>query len=260
MGALQHADSTTAIAAPTVVSGPRVWQSAAMTAKPHRIFTHGSPEPLAPGLWRVVGSLPFPLKRNMFIWRMPEGGLLLYSVVALSEAGMAALEALGRPAIMVVPHPFHVMDAPFYAARYPELKIVGLPDAGSRTHGLRVDATPEAALAPLGVRAERAAGLKYGELCLDLPLAEGAGRAFLCTDLFGRNEGRTALMMKLLGPPGGEGVARIVRWRQIADKNAVRAFLRAQAEIPGLSLTAGCHGAVVRDDPAGFLRRAADAL
>jgi hypothetical protein len=231
-----------------------------MSARPHRIFTHGSPEPLAPGLWRVVGSLPFPLKRNMFIHRLADGGLLLYSVVALSEAGMTALEALGRPRIMVVPHPFHVMDAPFYAARYPDLQIVGLPDAASRTRDLRLDASPEAALVPQGIRAVPAAGMKYGELCLDLPLAEGAGRAFLCTDLFGRNEGPTALMMKLLGPPGGAGVARIVRWRQIADKAAVRGFLRAQADIPGLALTAGCHGGVVRDDPAGFLRRAADGL
>lgn len=231
-----------------------------MAAQPHRIFPHGSLEPIAPGLWRVVGGLPFPLKRNMFVWRMPDGDLLLYSVVALDEAGMTALEALGRPAIMVVPHPFHVMDAPFYAARYPSLRIVGLADAGSRAPGLRIDATPEQALAPLGVRAVAAAGMKYGELCLDLPLAEGAGRAFLCTDLFGRNEGKTALMMKLLGPPGGEGVARIVRWRQIADRAAVRGFLRAQADTPGLRIAAGCHGGVVRDDAAGFLRRAAAGL
>ncbi len=46
-------------------------------APPHRIFPHGELEPIVPGLWRVVGSLAFPLKRNMFVYRLPDGGLLL---------------------------------------------------------------------------------------------------------------------------------------------------------------------------------------
>ena len=98
----------------------------------HRIFPHSSLEQVAPGLWRVVGTLPFPLKRNMFVYRLGDGTLLLYSVVALDEAGLAALDALGRPSVMVVPHPFHIMDVPFYKARYPDLHVVGQPDAQAR--------------------------------------------------------------------------------------------------------------------------------
>lgn len=39
----------------------------------HRIFPHGPPVELAPGLWQVEGSLPFPLKRNMTVYRRPDG-------------------------------------------------------------------------------------------------------------------------------------------------------------------------------------------
>lgn len=228
-----------------------------MAKSPHRIFPHEPPTAVAPGLWRVVGSLPFPLKRNMFVWRQPDGGLLLYSVVAMNDAGLAALEALGRPSTMVVPHPFHVMDAPFYKARYPDLKVVGLPDAGARVEGVSFDATPEQALAPMGIRTHVVPGLKCGELALDLPLGANAGRGLIFTDAVGQSEPPVALMMRLLGPPGGAGVARIVRWRQVADKAALRGFLRAQAETPDLRLVAGCHGGVVTQDAAAWLRHAA---
>jgi hypothetical protein len=224
----------------------------------HTLFPHDLPTLVAPGLWRVVGSLAFPLKRNMFVLKLPDGGLLLHSVVAMNDAGLAALEALGRPAIMVVPHPMHVMDAPFYKARYPHLRVVGRADAGARVKGVTFDGTPEQVLPALGIGVHLAAGMKIDEIVLDVPI--GDGRGLLFTDLVGQNEGATSFLLKLLGPPGGAGVARIVRFRQIADKGAVRDFLRSRAETPGLRLVAGCHGGVVTHDCAGWLRRAADGL
>ena len=205
----------------------------------HTLFPHDLPTLVAPGLWRVVGSLAFPLKRNMFVLKLPDGGLLLHSVVAMNDAGLAALEALGRPAIMVVPHPMHVMDAPFYKARYPHLRVVGRADAGARVKGVSFDGTPEQVLPALGIGVHLAAGMKIDEIVLDVPI--GDGRGLLFTDLVGQNEGATSFLLKLLGPPGGAGVARIVRFRQIADKGAVRDFLRSPAETPGLRLWAGLH-------------------
>ncbi len=68
------------------------------------IYPHGDIEPVKGcegELWSVLGSLSFPLPRNMFIWRLPslpeedgkgdiEGDktkpkLLLYSVIELDE-------------------------------------------------------------------------------------------------------------------------------------------------------------------------------
>jgi hypothetical protein len=224
----------------------------------HKIFPHDLPTPCAPGLWRVVGSLPFPLKRNMFLARLPDDGLLIYSAVALNEAGLAAMERLGRPSVMVVPHPFHIMDAPFYKARYPDLKVVAMPDAQARMGDLKADAMPDQVLPGLGIGFHVVPGLKYAEIALESPV-EG-GHALLVTDVVGQNEAKTPFLMKILGPPGGAGVARIVRWRQILDRAKVRDFLRERAAAEGLRLLAGCHGGVVTHDCAGWLRLAADSL
>ena len=36
----------------------------------YKIFPHGRPVAIAPALWEVTGSLPFPLKRKMVIHRL----------------------------------------------------------------------------------------------------------------------------------------------------------------------------------------------
>src|SRR4051794_7702875 len=98
----------------------------------HTIFPHGKPEPFAPSLWEVRGTLSFPLVRKMVIHRLADGTLLLHSVVAMDEEGMRALEALGQPSVMVVPHAMHTLDAPFYAERFPEMKVVAPKDIAEK--------------------------------------------------------------------------------------------------------------------------------
>ena len=94
-----------------------------------KLFPHSTPEQLAEGVWRIVGQLPFPLLRNMIVVRLKDGGLLLHSLVALDDTGMAALEKLGQPKIAIVPHRAHQMDVPFYRKRYPDLQILTRRDA-----------------------------------------------------------------------------------------------------------------------------------
>jgi hypothetical protein len=212
----------------------------------HAIYPHGGLTELAPNLWQVEGTLPFPLKRNMTVYRLADGRLLLYSVVAMNDAGMAALEALGRPAVMVVPHPFHVMDAPFYKERYPELTVLAAPDAQAKMGAkVKVDATPEEGLAPLGIRSRTVPGVRYAETVLDLELADG-GRAMVVTDIILTTP--KGFLMRLLGPPGGAGVARIVKFRQVTDRAKVAGFLRESAGIDALRLVAVAHGAPVVGD------------
>src|SRR5437016_9762241 len=91
------------------------------TAAEHkRIFRYGPPRAIMPDVWQIEGSLAMPgIPRNMTIHRIPDGRLVLYSVIAMHEHGMRALEALGDPAWMVIPHDRHQMDAAFYRARFP---------------------------------------------------------------------------------------------------------------------------------------------
>ncbi len=224
----------------------------------HRIFPHGKPEEFAPGLWQVRGTLKIPLVRKMVIHRLPSGGLLLHSVVAMDDEGLRALEALGRPEVMVIPHPMHTMDAPFYAKRYPDLKIIAPDDAVTRLGG-RVKAHPSAEeeLPQHDIRAHRVPGMKYTEIVLDVP--SGGGRALLFTDLVGQGDVK-GFAMRLLGPPRGAGIARIVRWRQIGDKAQVAGFLRKAGETPDLRAVMGAHSNPVTTDAAAFLHAAAAQL
>jgi hypothetical protein len=233
-----------------------------MPEAPHKVFPHGKPEALAPNLWQVRGSLPIPLRRNMTIHRQPDGTLLLDSVVAMDEDGMRALEVLGRPRVMAIPHGHHRMDAAFYRRRYSELRVACPPQGLGRAEEVcPVDGTPEAVLEPLGAKVHRVEGMLSGEYGLEVDIPGGKA-LILCDILGGPTPGeKPKLLMRLLGPPRGEvGIARIVRFRMIKDRAAVRASLEKMADIPDLRIITVAHGPPIMSGCADVLRRAAASL
>ena len=227
----------------------------------HRIFPHGNLEPLASNLWLVRGSMPFPLRRNMIVYRLPDGTLVLYSVVAMNEEGMKALEALGRPAVMVIPNRGHLMDAAFYTKRYPDLKVACPPQGKKKALERcgRVDGTPEDLLKPLGIKVHPVHGVRNGELALELDIP--GGKALITNDVIGGRdpEAGKSFLLRLTGPPAGVrlGVARIVRWVMVHNKVDLRSWLHLMAENPALKLITASHAAPVDSDCAEALRDAA---
>ena len=219
----------------------------------HRIFPHGALEEIAPNIWQVEGSLPVPLKRNMTVHRLPNGELVIYSAVALHDEGMAALEALGRPAWLVVPHPLHTMDAPFYKDRYPDIRVIAPEDATAKLRGMKVDFDPRTGLGELGLRHHVAPGMRYTEIVLDLDLADG--RTLVFTDLVTRRAPR--LLLRLLGPPGEMGLPRLVKFRQVTSRPAVRRFFEELADAPALQRILCSHGPPITSGCAEGLRAAA---
>ena len=72
------------------------------------VLPHSSLKPLKANLWMVTGSLKGRhMPRNMVVYKMKDGGLLIHSAIALDEAGFKALEALGEPTVLIVPNGFH---------------------------------------------------------------------------------------------------------------------------------------------------------
>jgi hypothetical protein len=223
------------------------------------IYPYHPLKSLAANLWQVEGTLANGLPRNMTVYRLPDGRLLLYSVVAMQAADLEALEKLGRPAILVMPHDRHQMDAPFYKQRYPDLRILA-PDP---RHPRKVPVDGDLGeLGALGINAYVLPGTTYHEVVLELPVEGGTPGVALCTtELLGNISGLPGLMgvlLRLLGPSGGGfGVARVVRWREVSDRQRVRAWLRSLAARPDLRLVLVGHGNPVTENPGASLLRAA---
>jgi hypothetical protein len=199
----------------------------------------------------------------MTIVRGASGGLLLYSVIAMHEDGLRQLEALGRPAVMVIPHRRHQMDAPFYKARYPQLRVLAANP--SRVRGVAVDGglneLSEQGLSEYGVEAYVLPGNIQEDVVMDVRL--DAGHALCICESLGNVSvsGWLRLLFRVLGPPGGGfGIARAVRVRELRDIIALRAWLQKQAERTDLRCLLFGHGQPLTGDIPAALRRAAHQL
>jgi hypothetical protein len=220
----------------------------------HPIFPHGPLVELARGVWQVKGSLQIPVPRNMTVVQTAERELVLYSVIALEEVGMSALEALGEPRFMVIPHRRHQLDAPFYKARYPALRVVAPVPSRVR---LTVDAGLDV-LRGAGIEAFVLPGNDHEDVVMDVPFDDG--RALVVCESLGnvKMSGALSVLLRVLGPPGGGfGVARAVRLREIADRAQLRDWLRAQARRSDLRALLFGHGEPMLGNVTAALERAA---
>lgn len=227
----------------------------------HPIYPHGPLEQLSDGVWRVRGGLSMPLRRNMIVLRLKSGELLLHSVVALDDAGLAALQALGPVAYIVVPHSAHQLDTSFYRERFPQAKVLAPVSARDAVVARgRLDATVEEALPGLGFTLHLAPGTKTPEYAYEWPLPSG-GRLLMLSDLLGGTEaadtrslqGRT-MMQFLAAARAPLGVTRIYRWMMAKDLKAIIQFAHGLAEIPDIRLITVSHGEPIRENCAAALR------
>jgi hypothetical protein len=76
----------------------------------------------------VTGRMQMPpmgeVERRMTVVRLGGGRLVIWSAIALGEAGMRDFESFGRPAYLVAPGDLHRLDARPWKDRYPELVVV----------------------------------------------------------------------------------------------------------------------------------------
>jgi hypothetical protein len=219
---------------------------------------------LAPGLWSATGTIPgMPLRRNMVVAKLPDGRLWLHSVVALGDADMAKLEALGDVAFLVAPGPGHRIDIARFHARYPKAKVLAPGAARAKIEEkCPVDASCEEGLAAVsGVRALPIPGMP-NELAYEIDAGDGSGGKYLIlNDLLGSGKpppGLGGWLFGLLGTPGGAlGIARIVSLLQVKDKAATRAWIAEQGRRADLRALTISHGAPVTSDVGPALAAAA---
>ena len=228
------------------------------------VFPHGDLIPLAKNLWWVKSAQKgMPLPRNMIVYRLPSGELVLHSVVCLDAARMAALEQLGTPKYMIVPNEGHRTDAPRYKARYPQLKVLSPSGCKAKVEQvIPVEALCEDVLPGLGIVCHVPDGAKPPSHEFVYEVEVEGGKALIFNDLLGDGplqKGFQGAIFNFLGPGGSLGVPRIVRYFFVADKKKVRGFLERLAERPWQVLTLS-HGDPITADCAQRLKQAAARL
>jgi len=227
-----------------------------------KVLQHGPIEPLTDRLRVVEGSLGIPLKRWMSVVRLDDGGLVFHSAVALDPSTQKELEAWGTPRYLIVPNPWHRLDAPAYKTRYPDIEVF-CPEGAKKRIGKAVaidgfyDALPPTP--PLTIRYLDGVGRREGYL----ELVEPSGTSLIFNDaVFNQPHlgGAFGFVYKTIGSSGGPRVTPLIKLAMVKDKRALRAHLGKLADTPNLKRVIMSHGERVEDDPAAFLRQVAATL
>ena len=226
------------------------------TVQPHGKLTRVNERIVA-----VVGELKMPLlelPRRMTAVRLKSGDLAIFSAIALLESEMAELEALGRPAFLVVPSARHRLDAPGYAARYAGITVVA-PRAGAEKIGqvVRVDTHAPDFDDPT---------IRFVEIAGDSALEVDCndGLTIIVNDLIGDIHGESGLggwLLRVMGFAGDEPhVPGPVKLLLGKHKSEVAQQFRRWAERADLRRIIVSHGDIIENDPRGVLRTLAASL
>jgi hypothetical protein len=213
----------------------------------------------------VAGDIPMPLgnfPRRMTVIGLTGGRTAIWSAIALKEPDMQRIEALGRPAVLIVPNPGHRLDAKIWKDRYPGIVVLAPPGARKMvSEVVPVDAT-EDVLGDPDVSFIIVQGTVEAESALKVRRPEGT--TLITNDIIGhvrRPHGIGAKIMARLFGYGvhGPAIPRTVR-RFIKDPKAMARQMREWAEIDRLKMIIVSHGEPITNDPSGVLRRLADGL
>jgi hypothetical protein len=226
------------------------------------VLPHDPIQELSENLWRVEGALPrFSLRRVMSVVRLQDGRLLIHSAIAMDEASMKRLEAWGEPAILLIPHGRHRMDAPRYKRRYPALRVFAPPAVVNKaSEVVNVDGT--FAEAPLDASAslELLDGTSEAEAALIVRSNDGVS-VVLTEVVFDLELPKSALLraaIKLSGFGPGPVVTPVVKLELVKNKAELAGHLARLAAIPQLTrLIVGHSRMSVGAAAAAALRKAA---
>jgi hypothetical protein len=193
---------------------------------------HGPLRALAPGLHVVEGPWGF-MGRRMTVLDTGDG-LAVHSAMRLHQADMAGLDALGPVRWILVPNPEHSSEASWYAARYPDARLLVPRECRGRLeragvgpiHGTLDDDWPGWFAGKL----ERVA-LRGTRLNPEVVFLHVATRTLVVCDMAfnmpsAPMSAGVRLFMRLNDGLDRFGPTRVFRWFVIADRRKLAASLR----------------------------------
>ena len=230
------------------------------------VSPHSPIQELVSGLWLVQGSIKRnPLPRNMVIWKMPTGGLLIHSAICLQEDAMQELDALGPVEVIVIPSAMHRIDAARFSARYPNATFACPSAAMEAAQQVVPHPEPmEKILTPHGIIVHSPKGLKPAEQTLELPLQDG-GKGLLFNDcLFNLQPnppaGLGGWMLKILGSVKPLGITPLGKKLMLENASEFQNYLRTLAQIDNLRVLCVSHGQPILESVQDALAEAAERI
>jgi hypothetical protein len=220
--------------------------------------------PFAEGVWlasspvRIVGTR---LTTTMAVLRLGDGGLLLYSPVAMTPERRAAVQALGPVTHLYAPNTFHHLWLGEWADAFPSARVHAPASLAKKyrkqRRGLRIDrahgpgAAPEPGFA--GVIDEvPIAGFRLFETVLVYHPARAALVADLAHNVGRPSDRWTVAYTRMMGFYDRVALSGVIRWTGFADRAAARRSVDQLLALPfdrlivghGSPLPAGGHAAL----------------
>jgi len=226
---------------------------------------HGSVQELDEGILTVTGTITMPLgnfPRRMTVIRLTGGCTVIYSAVALQEADMSRIEALGPPTFMVVPGGHHRLDARIWKHRYPAITVVAPPGARADVEEVvSVDATSDVFDDP-DVRFIVVDGTGQREAAL--MVTRSGDRTLITNDVIAHVAHPEGLGAKVMARLMGFGfkqpqVPSVVQRMVVEDKRSLAAQFREWSSDEHLRRIIVSHGDVI-EQPREALIALAEAL
>lgn len=233
-----------------------------------KVLPHGPLDQLTDSLWHLEGDVPrLPLGRHMVVMRRADGSLLIHNAIACDDETMAAIDALGPVAVIVVPSAFHRIDGGRFAERYPTARVL-TPAAGAAKvkKRMRVDGDIMELVDDGVVKAVALPGVRKEVMLLHTD-RDGHQTAVFNDILFNLPRslpGVLGLVARLVGALGGPKVTPGDRLLLVQDKARLRDFFLELAANEMLVRVVPGHGALISGEPCGpaqdALERVANSL
>lgn len=229
------------------------------------VLPHGKLTKVDEDVLTVTGTLEMPLgdyPRRMTVVRLRDGGLVIYSAIALDDREMHALESFGTPAFLIVPGDIHRLDAKVWKDRYPHLIVVAPPGSRAKVEKVVQVDTTDVDFGDPNVRFVAVPGTDGHEAALLIERPTGA--TLVVNDLIWNLDHRPGFggwLMKIAGFTGTTPhIPPIAGLKLIKDKPALRAQLEAWSRVEGLDRIIVSHGDIVTREPRAVLHRLAESL
>ncbi len=201
------------------------------------------------------------IRRRMHVIRRGDGTLAFHNAVPVDDATLSKLRAMGRGALLLVPAPSHTLDIAPFAEKLGLAVLCPRAIAGEVARKVKVtghfeDLKPEPAL-----RVVTLGGTTTGEAALLVTSPDGQRTHVITCDAvlnLPNSGGLAGLFMRFVGQAtGGPRVGPFFKWKDVSDKAALRASLRALAQEPNLATLLPSHGTIIRGGVAAALEEAA---